>query len=304
MFYLSTRAFRASAVVIALGIISPAHAKTDSGITEELKSTHTNSPETRHSKVSFRPRPVVATHPFKKNEFVMNAFLFVRKSNQSWTELSQKIYGRKDRANLLRQWNPASNLQIGSTLYYNSPLRPDDQNNILPISKDFGIDLETYTVKKGESLSLIAKRLYGHFKSWREIAAVNPEIINPDIIEVGQTIKIQPVKIETKTILDNLINQVAQNTETQNDSKIKSPASDGTQKTELVQKVPDPLSSPETAAIAVSTSNKSISLSASNILGFLGILLLFLAVGVFTLRRLQKIKSGRSGFNPRSPGRT
>jgi nucleoid-associated protein YgaU len=48
-----------------------------------------------------------------------------------------------------------------------------------------------YTVKKGDSLSKIAKEVYGDFKKWEALFAANKEVIkNPDLIYLGQQIRI------------------------------------------------------------------------------------------------------------------
>jgi nucleoid-associated protein YgaU len=49
----------------------------------------------------------------------------------------------------------------------------------------------TYTVVKGDSLSKIAKRLYGDAQQWRKIYEANKDQIqNPDLIHPGQTFRI------------------------------------------------------------------------------------------------------------------
>jgi nucleoid-associated protein YgaU len=50
---------------------------------------------------------------------------------------------------------------------------------------------QTYTVKKGDSLSKIAKRVYGDAQQWRKIHEANRDIIdNPDLIYPGQVLKL------------------------------------------------------------------------------------------------------------------
>jgi nucleoid-associated protein YgaU len=50
---------------------------------------------------------------------------------------------------------------------------------------------QTYTVKKGDSLSKIAKRVYGDAKQWHKIHEANRDIIdNPDLIHPGQVLKL------------------------------------------------------------------------------------------------------------------
>ena len=48
---------------------------------------------------------------------------------------------------------------------------------------------QTYTVQRGDSLSAIAKRFYGHAGEYRRIAAAN-NIANPDLIHPGQQLVI------------------------------------------------------------------------------------------------------------------
>ena len=49
----------------------------------------------------------------------------------------------------------------------------------------------TYVVSPGDSLSKIAKRLYGKMDDWRKIYDANRDIItNPDLIYPGQTLRL------------------------------------------------------------------------------------------------------------------
>jgi nucleoid-associated protein YgaU len=51
----------------------------------------------------------------------------------------------------------------------------------------------TYTVVKGDSLSKIAKALYGSAGKWKAIYEANKDIIkNPDLIYPGQVLRIPP----------------------------------------------------------------------------------------------------------------
>lgn len=50
---------------------------------------------------------------------------------------------------------------------------------------------QTYVVEKGDSLSKIAKRLYGNADEWRRIFELNRDIIqDPDLIHPGQTLRL------------------------------------------------------------------------------------------------------------------
>ena len=55
-----------------------------------------------------------------------------------------------------------------------------------PAAKD-----EIYVVVAGDSLSKIAKRLYGDGNQWRKIHEANKDTVkNPDVIHPGQKLKI------------------------------------------------------------------------------------------------------------------
>ena len=75
-----------------------------------------------------------------------------------------------------------SNVQSGS-----SSTAPEPQ----PAQEQFA----TYTVKSGDSLSAIAKRIYGEAGQWHRIFEANRDKIkNPDLIQPGQELKIPPAE--------------------------------------------------------------------------------------------------------------
>lgn len=50
---------------------------------------------------------------------------------------------------------------------------------------------QTYTVAPGDSLSKIAKHVYGDANQWRRIFEANQDVLkDPDLIYPGQTLKI------------------------------------------------------------------------------------------------------------------
>ncbi len=59
-----------------------------------------------------------------------------------------------------------------------------------PAPKDQAVT-RTYTVVAGDSLSKIAKKIYGSANRWKEIWEANKDQIkNPDLIHPGQILKI------------------------------------------------------------------------------------------------------------------
>ena len=70
-----------------------------------------------------------------------------------------------------------SNVQSGSSS--TAPEEPVDER------------ANTYTVKSGDSLSAIAKRVYGDAGKWQQIYEANrDQIKDPDLIHPGQELKI------------------------------------------------------------------------------------------------------------------
>ena len=75
--------------------------------------------------------------------------------------------------------------------------RPDFSNvesgssSTAPAPASTTAGFKTYVVVKGDSLSKIAKREYGHAEEWRKIYEANMDIIkDPDLIHPGQKLKI------------------------------------------------------------------------------------------------------------------
>ncbi len=65
------------------------------------------------------------------------------------------------------------------------------QNQPAAQSQPAAIAPEYYEIKKGDSLSAIAKQRYGDATKWRIIYEANKDVIkNPDMIHPGQKIKI------------------------------------------------------------------------------------------------------------------
>jgi nucleoid-associated protein YgaU len=79
--------------------------------------------------------------------------------------------------------------------------RPDFSNvksggsSTAPPAKPAEPAQQTYTVVAGDSLSKIAKRVYGDAKLWRRIFDANrDQIENPDLIHPGQKLVIPEVR--------------------------------------------------------------------------------------------------------------
>jgi nucleoid-associated protein YgaU len=64
----------------------------------------------------------------------------------------------------------------------------EDFSDVTGSMSSAGDETKTYTVKKGDSLSKIAKEFYGDAKQWKKIYEANKDVIgnNPDLIKPGQ----------------------------------------------------------------------------------------------------------------------
>ena len=145
---------------------------------------------------------VVRSKPFESSGSLLNGFYFTRSDDSSWVDLSQKLYGTPARTEDLKTWNGGSELKPGTLIYYSSPFRPSDSDSMRSFAQDYGGGTEGYAIRRGDTLSRIAAVRYGGSQSWKEIAAENPEIRNPDQIDPGMRIQLPPVKVSTVAALE------------------------------------------------------------------------------------------------------
>ena len=87
-----------------------------------------------------------------------------------------------------------SNVQSGSESSASAKPSAPDFSNVQAgseTSAPTADEVQMYKVVSGDSLSKIAKKFYGHANRWREIFEANrDQISNPDLIKVGQVLKI------------------------------------------------------------------------------------------------------------------
>lgn len=92
----------------------------------------------------------------------------------------------------LKEWNPLKTQKVkvesGKVKVVKQAAATSTTNKALPKNQD----IKTYKVKKGDTLSLIAKRYLGNSSRWRELYERNKDIIsNPNRIKIGQVIKLE-----------------------------------------------------------------------------------------------------------------
>lgn len=93
-----------------------------------------------------------------------------------------------------------SNVQSGSATTTAPPSKTDFGNVQSGVeSTATVVAAKTYTVAKGDSLSKIAKHLYGNANRWRDIFEANrDQLDNPDLIQPGQVLKL-PADADSNT---------------------------------------------------------------------------------------------------------
>ncbi|MBN8727159.1 MAG: LysM peptidoglycan-binding domain-containing protein [Xanthomonadales bacterium] len=87
-----------------------------------------------------------------------------------------------------------SNVESGSSSTATTPPKADFgnvQSGSASTAAAEAPESRTYTVLTGDSLSKIARKLYGDANRWREIFDANrDQLDNPDLIQPGQVLKI------------------------------------------------------------------------------------------------------------------
>ncbi len=241
-----------------------------------------------------RVAPRVKDQPYQVDGRWMNAFYMVRNSQETWTTLSEMIYDRADRADILSQWNNGGTLKVGRVVYYNSALRPEDSTSMKVLAADFGIPMETITIKRGDSLSKIGQAMYGDAQTWKELAVLNPQITSPDVIQIGQTITAQPAQLDTKSVLKQLIAAATAGTPANNSPGTDLPPSSAQQDQDLSQAEVAQLDSPTDPSVAATSDGNSINMSnlmSSNNVAKAGLVVILLGLVGFVIWRRRQARA-------------
>jgi nucleoid-associated protein YgaU len=93
-----------------------------------------------------------------------------------------------------------SNVQSGSQSTAPPPAPKADFSNVQSGVQSTApvVSAKTYTVVKGDSLSKIAKHVYGNANRWRQIFDANrDQLDDPDLIKPGQILKL-PADTDSK----------------------------------------------------------------------------------------------------------
>ena len=122
------------------------------------------------------PVKKIKTFPFHRAGILANA-VYIARSGEDLNSISQKIFGADRTAELL-QVNPNLHrgVDVGDKVYYNSPNRPSDGDNLLFYYEDMGATPQQYNVVRNDNIRDLAETLLGERESWKEIWATNLEV--------------------------------------------------------------------------------------------------------------------------------
>jgi len=161
---------------------------------DEVSETIEETPKPQLRTNSIGKAPQVPSNAFMKKGARLNRFYFVRKGDSA-KKVSRLIYGNASQSKSLVSWN-GSSWNPGKMLFYSSPQNPEDEK-MQSFYQESQVTPEEYKVKKGDWLSLIAKRKLGDVRSWKELSVVNG-IESPNALEAGQVLAIYPKNLNSK----------------------------------------------------------------------------------------------------------
>jgi hypothetical protein len=142
-----------------------------------------------------KPKPVIplqkmATKPWKVGKTWFNALYFARPGDTLST-ISQNIYG-EDRTDLLKKGNTTyqrRDTRPGDKVYYNSPKRPDDGEQMLTWFEENSVQPEVYITKEGDNIRTLSKDLLGYDGAWKEVWASNLNVESKGELTAGTEIR-------------------------------------------------------------------------------------------------------------------
>lgn len=126
-----------------------------------------------------KPKPMVplqkvASQPWKVGRAWVNGVYFARPGD-TLASVSQTLYGADETA-MLQRINPtykSREPRPGDKIYYSSPKRPEDNQNLLTYYEDIGQQPEMYFAKDGDNIRSVARELLGYDGAWKEVWASN-----------------------------------------------------------------------------------------------------------------------------------
>ena len=110
--------------------------------------------------------------PYSKGGVLLNT-VYIARPGDTYKKVSSMIYGSGDKVSELKKINDGVKVKAGAKIYYNSPLRPQDDSKVLTYYEDTGVAPEVYIAKEGDDLKKVSKKLLGFSDAWKEIWPTN-----------------------------------------------------------------------------------------------------------------------------------
>lgn len=136
------------------------------------------------------PAPVVSAPlrkveaaPIRRGGQLLNA-VYISRPGDSFRSISSLVYGTDSREADLKAANAwVTTLRPGTKIYYNSPVRPTDEQQMLTYYEDQGIAPEVYQAQAGENIRTVSKNLLGYDRAWMEVWSTNNVESKGDLTE-------------------------------------------------------------------------------------------------------------------------
>ena len=139
------------------------------------------------------PLKKIKSSPYQKAGVWVNA-VYIAREGETLQSVSNKIFNSDRVAHLQAINSHLKNrgVKVGDKIYYNSPVRPDDGQQLLFYFVDQGTLPTEYLVEAGKNIRQVSRELLGHPDSWKEIWATNPELKSKGKLDHSVTIRYFP----------------------------------------------------------------------------------------------------------------
>ena len=149
------------------------------------------SPQTpKTSKKTWIPLKKIKATPYQAGGFLVNA-VYIARPGEDIQSISNKIFGsdQTSQLNSINSYLTKRNVKTGDKIYYSSPSRPSDSDQLLFYFEDKGFSPLSHEVSAGQNIRTVATQLLGDAHSWKEIWATNPDLQSKWIVKNPITIK-------------------------------------------------------------------------------------------------------------------
>ena len=225
----------------------------EEALTESPPET-TESAEPVVEKKASIPLNKIISVPYKKANYLVNAVYIARPGDDLQT-VSQKIYNA-DQSKMLLTINPHlknRQVKVGDKIYYNSPLRAEDDSQLLFYYQEMRAPSSSYNLAPGDNIREVASQLLGHPNSWKEIWATNPGLVSKGKVTKNVNIEYWPENMASASPTQEPSQPMPQEPSqeaNQEPNPPETPEMQGEMQGEMQAPLPEPPSQPEETALA------------------------------------------------------